>query len=181
MTYNIKGKNITLGDKTKEKIESKLNRISKLFPPDAVANVKISSEKLDYTVEVTIPMTKRLVRAESLQQDMMAALDKVVDIIESQVVRYKGRMRSKVRLNQSFKAEYDAIPVSESSLTEDEGIIAFEKNKRFELRPMDAEEAVMQMELLGHNFFVFMNVDNDVINVVYKRKNGTYGIIEPEL
>lgn len=181
MTYNIKGKNINLGDRTKEKIENKLNRISKLFPPDAVATVKISSEKLDYTVEVTIPMAKRLVRAESLQQDMMAALDKAVDIIEGQVVKYKGRMRTKVRKNDSFKPEYDTIPVSEASLTGEEEMIFFEKNKRFELRPMDAEEAVMQMELLGHNFFVFMNVDSDVINVVYKRKNGTYGIIEPEI
>ncbi|MGE4213392.1 MAG: ribosome-associated translation inhibitor RaiA [Anaerotignaceae bacterium] len=181
MTYNIKGKNITLGDKTKEKIEDKLNRISKLFPPNAVGTVKISSEKLDYTVEVTIPMAKRLVRAEAMQQDMMAALDKAVDIIESQVVKYKGRMRTKVRQNVSFKAEYEAIPISEDALVEDEGTIAIEKNKRFELRPMDAEEAVMQMELLGHNFFVFMNVDNDIVNVVYKRKNGTYGIIEPEI
>lgn len=181
MTYNIKGKNITLGDKTKEKIEDKLNRISKLFPHDAVATVKISSVKLDYTVEVTIPMSKRLVRAEAMQQDLMAALDKAVDIIESQVVKYKKRMRTKVRQNIAFKAEYEAIPVSEDTLVEEETAIAIEKNKRFELRPMDAEEAVMQMELLGHNFFVFMNVDNDVVNVVYKRKNGTYGVIEPEI
>jgi ribosomal subunit interface protein len=180
MTFNIKGKNITLGDKTKEKIEDKLNRISKLFPQNAVATVKISAEKLDYKVEVTIPMSKRLVRGESTQQDMIAALDKVVDVIERQVVSYKGRMRSKVRQNIAFKAEYEAIPVMEENLVDEDLTIAIEKNKRFELRPMDAEEAVMQMELLGHSFFVFINVDSDIINVVYKRKNGTYGIIEPE-
>ena len=83
MIYNIKGKNLTLGDRTKEKVEDKLSRVNKLFPEDAQATVKISSEKLDYTVEVTIPLARRLVRAESTQQDMMAAVDKAVDIIES--------------------------------------------------------------------------------------------------
>lgn len=180
MIYNIKGKNMTLGDRTKEKVEDKLNRISKLFPEDAVASVKLSNEKLDYTVEVTIPLSRRLVRAESTQQDMMAALDKAVDIIESQVVKHKGRMRSKVRQNIAFKEEYEAIPVKAEALgEEDEGII-IEKNKRFELRPMDAEEAVMQMELLGHGFFVFLDSGTDEVSVVYKRKNGTYGLIEPE-
>ena len=179
MIYNIKGKNITIGNRTKEKVETKLNRIQKLFPEDTVASVKISSAKLDYTVEVTIPFAKRLVRAEITQADMMAALDKAVDVIESQVIKHKGRVRSKVRQNISFKDEYDAIPVSEELVAEDEGIV-IEKNKHFELRPMDAEEAIMQMELLGHDFFVFVNADNDTINVVYRRKNGSYGLIEPE-
>ncbi len=181
MNYNIKGKNITLGDKSKEKIEQKLERIAKLFPQEAVATVKVSAEKLDYIVEVTIPLSKRLVRAEATQSDMIAALDKAVDIIESQVVKLKGRMRTKVRNNASFKAEYEAIPINENEVTVEDSTIIIEKNKRFELRPMDAEEAVMQMELLGHNFFVFMNAENETINVVYKRKNNSYGIIEPEI
>ena len=109
----------------------------------------------------------------------MAALDKAVDIIENQVVRHKGRMRSKVRQNIAFKAEYEAIPVQEDILPEEDDAIVIEKNKHFELRPMDVEEAVMQMELLGHTFFVFLNMETDTINVVYKRKNGTYGLIEP--
>ncbi|MCI8342688.1 MAG: ribosome-associated translation inhibitor RaiA [Firmicutes bacterium] len=180
MNYIIKGKNLTLSDKTKEKVEDKLNRVSKLFPETTQATVKISSEKLDYTVEVTIPLAKRLVRAESTQQDMMAAIDKSVDIIESQVVKHKGRMRSKVRQNIAFKAEYEAIPVKEEDLSNDDGGIIIEKTKRFELRPMDAEEAIMQMELLGHEFFVFLDSSSDAINVVYKRKNGSYGLIEPE-
>mgnify|MGYP005762815265 FL=1 len=180
MIYTIKGKNLTLGDRTKEKVENKLNRIAKLFPENAQATVKIASEKLDYIVEVTIPLDKRLVRAEVAQQDMMAALDKAVDIIENQVVRHKGRMRSKVRQNIAFKAEYEAIPVQEDILPEEDDAIVIEKNKHFELRPMDVEEAVMQMELLGHTFFVFLNMETDTINVVYKRKNGTYGLIEPE-
>ena len=120
MIYTVKGKNITLGDRTKEKVENKLNRIAKLFPENAPATVKISSEKLDYIIEVTIPLDKRLVRAEVTNQDMMAALDKAVDIIENQVIRHKGRMRSKVRQNIAFKAEYEAIPVMEEQLPEEE-------------------------------------------------------------
>lgn len=110
----------------------------------------------------------------------MAAVDKAVDIIESQIVRHKGRMRNKVRQNAAFKAEYESIPIREEDLAQEEDGIVIEKSKRFELRPMDAEEAVMQMELLGHGFFVFLDASSDTINVVYKRKNGTYGIIEPE-
>ena len=180
MIYTVKGKNITLGDRTKEKVENKLNRIAKLFPENAPATVKVSSENLDYIIEVTIPLDKRLVRAEVTNQDMMAALDKAVDIIENQVIRHKGRMRSKVRQNIAFKAEYEAIPVMEEQLPEEEEAILIEKNKHFELRPMDVEEAAMQMDLLGHNFFVFLNMETEAINVVYKRKNGTYGLIEPE-
>lgn len=178
MIYNIKGKNISLSDSTKEKIENKLNRIQKLFPENAVATVKVSAEKLNHKVEVTIPMSKRLVRAEVVQDDMMAAFDKAVDIIENQIVKHKGRIRTKIRQNNFLKEEYDSIPIAEEFLNEETGIV-FEKTKQFDLRPMDAEEAVMQMELLGHDFFVFINSGTDNFNVIYKRKNGNYGIIEP--
>ena len=117
---------------------------------------------------------------EAKREKERKALDKAVDIIENQVVRHKGRMRSKVRQNIAFKAEYEAIPVQEDILPEEDDAIVIEKNKHFELRPMDVEEAVMQMELLGHTFFVFLNMETDTINVVYKRKNGSYGLIEPE-
>lgn len=180
MRYIIKGKNISIGDGTKEKIEAKINRIKKFFPDDTQVTVTIASEKLEHIVEVTIPMAKRLLRAEAADQDMMAAVDKVVDIIENQVIKYKNRLRSKMRSNTNFTEEYHSIPVSDDELNEEEVAYKIVKNKRFELRPMDAEEAVMQMELLGHNFYVFINGDTDQVNVVYKRKNGTFGLIEPE-
>lgn len=180
MRYFIKGKNLSIGDRTKEKVSAKIDRIEKLFPLDSAVTVTITEEKLSYRVEVTIPMTKRVVRGEAEAPDMMAAVDKVVDILENQVIRYKKRLRSKMRQNVSFKAEYDAVPVEESVLGEEQTAFKIERNKKFEILPMDAEEAVMQMELLGHSFFVFRNGDTDDINVVYKRKDGTFGLIEPE-
>lgn len=180
MRYNIIGKNIDVWDKTKEMVEKKMDRIAKLFPEDTEATITLSLEKLVSTVEVTIPMNKRYVRAEVQDADMTAAMDKAVDILEGQVVRYKKRMRTKVRSGaDAYAAEYATILVPEEDL-DDEPMVKIEKVKHFEVKPMDAEEAVMEMELVGHNFFVFRNGETDEVNVVYKRKNGTYGLIEPE-
>lgn len=96
------------------------------------------------------------------------------------MVRYKGRMRSRVRRNVSSVEDYNAINVP-SEIIEEENDISIVRSKHFEIRPMDAEEAVMQMELIGHSFFVFRNPETDIINVVYKRKDSTYGLIEPEI
>lgn len=179
MRYNIKGKNMEIGERTKEKISDKLDRVAKLFSEDAEATVLIKSEKLEYIVEVTIPMSKRVVRAEVSSEDMMTALDKAVDIIDRQIIRYKKRLKTQMKKNASFKAEYDTVnvPVDDN---EDENLYKIEKSKKFEIRPMSAEEAVMQMELLGHSFFVFRNDETEAINVVYKRKDGSFGLIEPE-
>ena len=179
MRYNIKGKNMEIGERTKEKVSDKLDRAKKLFPEDAEATVVIKNEKLEYIVEVTIPMSKRVVRAEVSADDMMTAVDKAVDIIERQIVRYKKRLKTQMKKNAAFKAEYDAIniPVDDA---DDDTLYKIEKSKKFEIRPMSAEEAVMQMELLGHSFFVVRNDETELINVVYKRKDGSFGLIEPE-
>lgn len=180
MRYNIIGKNIDVWEKTKEMVVKKMGRVEKLFPADTEATITLSLEKLVSTVEVTIPMNKRYVRAEVQDADMTAAMDKAVDILEGQVVRYKKRMRTKVRNGaDAYAAEYAAILVPEDDL-DDEPMVKIEKIKHFEVKPMDAEEAVMEMELVGHSFFVFRNGETDEVNVVYKRKNGTYGLIEPE-
>ena len=180
MRYQIIGKNIDVWDKTKEKIERKLGRLEKLFPEDTVATVTLSLEKLVATVEVTIPLNKRLLRAEVQDADMTAAMDAAVDILESQIVRYKKRLRTKMRQSgEAFAAEYQALPIPEEDL-DDAPLYKIERIKHFEVKPMDAEEAVMEMELIGHTFFVFRNGETDELNVVYKRKNGSYGLIEPE-
>lgn len=179
MRYIIKGKNMEIGDRTREKVSAKLDRVKKLFPDEAETTVVIKNEKLEYIVEVTIPMSKRVVRAEVASDDMMTALDKAVDIIERQIVRYKKRLHNQVRRNAAFKAEYDSITIDENVIDE-EPLYKIEKSKKFEIRPMSSEEAVMQMELLGHSFFVFRNDQSELINVVYKRKNGSFGLIEPE-
>ena len=172
MRYNIIGKNIDVWDKTKEMVEKKMDRIAKLFPADTEATITLSLEKQVATVEVTIPMNKRYARAEVQDADMTAAMDKTVDILEGQVVRYKKRMRTKIRNGaDAYAAEYAAILVP---------VVKIEKVKRFAVKPMDAEEAVMEMELVGHSFFVFRDAETDEVSVVYKRKNGTYGLIEPE-
>ena len=180
MRYNIIGKNIDVWDKTKEMVGKKMDRIAKLFPENTEATITLSLEKQVATVEVTIPMNKRYARAEVQDADMTAAMDKTVDILEGQVVRYKKRMRTKIRNGaDAYAAEYAAILVPEEDL-DDEPLVKIEKVKRFDVKPMDAEEAVMEMELVGHTFFVFRNGETDEVNVVYKRKNGTYGLIEPE-
>lgn len=179
MRYNFKEKNIQIGDRTKEKITKKLDKLEKLFTADTLATVMVGEERINYIVEVTIPIHRRMLRAEAIEQDLMAAVDKVCDILEAQVKKYKNRMRTRSRQNHAYKEEYESIPVDIDDL-EEESAFKIEKNKKFELMPMDAEEAVMQMELLGHSFFIFRNSETDMVNVVYKRKNGTYGLIEPE-
>jgi len=180
MRYTIIGKNIDVWEKTKESVERKMDRIQKLFPEDAAATITLSLEKLVSTVEVTIPMNKRLIRAEVQDSDMMAAIDKAVDVLERQVVQYKKRMRTRARQNADMHMiEYQSILIPEENLDE-EPLYKIEKIKHFEVKPMDAEEAVMEMELIGHNFFVFRNAETDEVNVVYKRKGGSYGLIEPE-
>ncbi|MBS4960970.1 MAG: ribosome-associated translation inhibitor RaiA [Clostridiales bacterium] len=180
MRYNIKGRNLEIGERTKEKISAKIDRIKKLFPEDTQVNVSLSAGKLDMTVEVTISMAKRLLRAEATDAEMMAAVDKVVDILEHQVIKYKNRLRSKMRQNISFKEEYESLPLNESEILEEDESYKIVKNKKFVMRPMDPEEAVMQMELIGHTFFVFRDAQSELVSVVYKRKDGTYGLIQPD-
>ena len=180
MRYNIIGKNIDVWDKSTDRLGRITFTAVKLVPAGTEATITLSLEKQVATVEVTIPMNKRYARAEVQDADMTAAMDKTVDILEGQVVRYKKRMRTKIRNGaDAYAAEYAAILVPEEDL-DDEPLVKIEKVKRFAVKPMDAEEAVMEMELVGHSFFVFRDAETDEVSVVYKRKNGTYGLIEPE-
>ena len=155
-----------------------MDRIAKLFPEDANATITLSLEKLVSTVEVTIPLNKRLIRAEVQDADMTATMDKSVDILEGQVVRYKKRMRTKVRQSgENYLAEYQAIPVPEEDLDE-EPLYKIERNKHFDEKPMDAEEALLAMELTGHAFFLLCSVETGHENVVYIRNNGSYVLTE---
>lgn len=181
MRYSFTGKNITVTDALKEKIVSKLERLDKLVSENANVVVTLSVVKLNHTIEVTVNLPKRILRAEVTEQDMYAAIDEVADVLEKQMVKYKNRLRDKARRDTSFIDELKYFePISkDDNIDDDEVKIA--KTKKFAIKPMDAEEAVMEMEMLGHNFFVYRNASSDEINVVYKRRNGTYGLIEPEL
>jgi putative sigma-54 modulation protein len=112
---------------------------------------------------------------------MYIALDEVVDILERQMVKYRKRIKEKARRDVSFKEELRLVPDGYDIPAEsDDGEIIIDKTKKFAMKPIDAEEAVVEMEMLNHTFYVFRNRETDEVNVVYKRKNGTYGIIEPE-
>lgn len=179
MRYTFTGKNTTVTEALKQKISDKIDRIGKLFPPETEVNVTLEVVKLDHTIEVTVSLPRRILRAEVTQEDMYAAIDEVVDILENQMIKYKNRLRDKSRRDTNFA---DELHVFENGVYDDieEGNMNIAKTKRFAIKPMDSEEAVMEMELLGHNFFVFRDSRTEEINVVYKRKNGTYGLIEPE-
>lgn len=180
MRYTFTGKNVTITDAMKEKTTQKIGRIEKLLPEDMECLVTMSSVKNNYTVEVTIPMRKRILRAEvtSTAVSYLAIVDELVDILEKQIVKYKGQLRHRSGKDSKFTDELKYF-LNQDDISEEDGI-KIEKTKRFALKPMDAEEAVMEMELLNHNFYVFRNGDTDEVNVVYKRKNGSFGLIEPE-
>ena len=155
MRYNIKGKNMEVGDRTREKVSAKLDRVKKLFPDDAEAVVLIKNEKLEYVVEVTIPMSKRVVRAEVSADDMMAAVDKAVDIIERQIVRYKKRLKSQIRKNAAFAAEYDSIPVAEEALDE-EPLYKIENALKSDL-------CLLKKQLCRWNFWIAVSLYSETI------------------
>ncbi len=182
MQYIITGKNIEVTKALQDKVVAKLSKLEKFFSPDSEARVTLSVEKLSQIVEVTIPTKGRLLRAEVESQDMYAAIDEIVDVLQRQLHKYKNKLKDKARRDIPSKDEQQIQNIIFDSVEDpkEESNIKIEKVKRFDLKPMDAEEAVLEMELIGHNFFVFKNGETDEVNVVYKRKNGTYGLIEPE-
>jgi putative sigma-54 modulation protein len=188
MRFTFTGKNIVVSEAMKDRTTKKIGRLEKLLPSAADITVTFSVVKQDNTIEVTIPLGKRVLRAEVTKTDWFAAIDEVVDILERQMVKFKKRLKDKSRRDVAFKAEMttffevdDSIDDEPASETESQASsIKIERTKRFALKPMDEEEAVMEMELLGHVFFVFRNSKTGDVNVVYKRNDGTYGLISPE-
>jgi len=184
MRFSFTGKNVVVSQDMKDTTEKKIGRLSRLFPENAEVFVTFSVVKQENKVEVSIPLNKRLLRAEVVAGDMYTAVDGAVDVLDKQMIKYKKRLKDKSRREPHFKSELDfvALPDEELALVEEDakehGII-IERRKHFPLKPMDPEEAVMSMEMLGHNFFVFRHSTTDEINVVYKRNQGTYGLIDP--
>lgn len=174
MQYIISGRNIDVTEGLKSAIYEKLGKMERYFTPDTEVHVTFSVEKERQKVEVTIPMKGTILRAEQSSSDMYASIDMVEEIMERQLRKYKNKLtdqkQSAMSLSQAFLAEED----------DEEEDVVISKVKHFAVKPMDAEEACVQMELLGHSFYVFRNAETDEVNVVYKRKNGTFGIIEPE-
>ncbi|WP_097014370.1 ribosome hibernation-promoting factor, HPF/YfiA family [Anaerocolumna aminovalerica] len=174
MRYIISGKNIDVTEGLKSAVYEKIGKLERYFTPDTEIHVTMSVEKERQRIEVTIPMKGTIIRAEQVSNDMYVSIDLVEEIIERQLRKYKNKLieqkQAAVNFNQAF---------IEDDYSEDDSI-KIVKTKKFAIKPMDPEEACIQMELLGHNFFVYRNAETDEVNVVYKRKGNTYGLIEPE-
>jgi putative sigma-54 modulation protein len=175
MNYIISGKNIDVTEGLRQAIYDKLGRLEKFFNEDTNAQVTLSVEKERQKIEVTIPMKGHIIRAEQVSDDMYVSIDMVAEIIERQVIRYKKKI-----IDQNQDKAYFQDRFLEEEDTEDYDEIQIIRSKRFAVKPMYPEDACVQMELLGHSFFVFRNAETNEVNVVYKRKGNTYGLIEPE-
>lgn len=174
MHYTITGRNIEVTPGLRDAVQEKIGKLDRYFAPDTEVIATLSVQRDRQKIEVTIPVKGSLIRAEESSNDMYVSIDLVEEIIERQIKKYKNKLIDKKQSAQSFSALF----LSEESTADDD--IKIVKTKRFAMKPMDAEEACLQMELLGHDFYVFLNADTDEVNVVYKRKGQTYGLIEPE-
>lgn len=174
MRYTITGRNVEITPGLKSAVEEKIGKLERYFQPDTEAAVTLSVQKEKQKIEVTIPVKGRIIRAEESSSDMYASIDLVEEILERQIKKYKNKLIDRKQSAQAFSDLF----ISEEHATDDE--IQIVKSKRFAMKPMDPEEACVQMELLGHSFYVFLNADTEEVNVVYKRKGNTYGLIEPE-
>lgn len=174
MRYKITGRNIDITPGLRQAVEDKIGKLERYFHQDTEAIVTLSVEKDRQKIEVTIPVKGHIIRAEEQSSDMYVSIDLVEEIIERQLKKYKTKLidkkQSALAFSEAFLAEED---------TDDEEV-KIVKVKKFAMKPMDPEEACIQMELLGHSFYVFLNADTEEVNVVYKRKGNTYGLIEPE-
>ena len=179
MRMNYTGKNMEVTDALRSVTEKKLSKLEKYFESDISANVTFSTEKNRKIIEVTINLPGMILRAEESTDDMHASIDKTVDILERQIRKHKAKLQKRYRNSETIR--FDNIPslTKEEEKKEDKPKLV--RVKRFDLKPMSSEEAILQMELLRHNFFVFLDAGTEGVSVVYKRKDGNYGIIEPEL
>lgn len=177
MNVNIYGRNMKVGPQLQERIEEKLNKFNRFFGEEATANVKVRSEKEEKIIEVTMKIRKHYYRAECKAEDAFSALDQTIDVLEGQIRKHKTKIEKKIH-DYAYMKEYlkSEAAVADDGADDEPKIT---KRKSFEIVPMDAEEAVLQMELLNHSFFAYLDADNGRVCVVYKRNDGNYGLIEP--
>ena len=175
MRYIISGKNINVTEGLKKTIQEKLGKLEKYFAPDTEAHVTLSVEKDRQKIEVTIPIKGTIIRAEQESADMYATVDLVQEVVERQLRKYKTKIIDKHQGGGSFRQDY-----VDNDYFEDEDIKII-RTKKFEVMPMYPEDACVQMEISGHNFYAFYNAETDQVNVAYKRKDGNYGLLEPDI
>lgn len=175
MKFIISGRNIDVTEGLRAAVEDKIGKLEKYFTSDTEVHVTMSVEKDRQKIEVTIPVKGNIIRSEQVSNDMYVSIDLVEEIIERQLKKYKTKLVDKKQSAGFFSQDF----IEKDYMDEEE--VKIVRTKKFDIKPMYPEDACIQMELLGHNFFVFCNAETDEVNVVYKRKGSTYGLIEPEL
>lgn len=176
MKFIIIGKNIDVTAGLREAVEHKLSKLERYFTPDTEIHVTLSVQKEHQKIEVTIPVKGGIIRSEQQSSDMYVSIDLVEEVIERQLRKYKNKLVARHQEGGNFKQEF----FDDNFSVEDDNEIKIVRTKRFGIKPMYPEDACIQMDLLGHDFYVFCNAETDEVNVVYRRKNGTFGLIEPE-
>lgn len=180
LKVNVRGENIEVTAALRDYVEKKLAKLEKYFEDTsnstAHVNLKVYSDK-NAKVEVTIPLPYLVLRAEETSPDMYASIDLVTDKLERQIRKHKTKINRKSR-EKGYKGLEFASPVSEKDESKDDDDIQIVRTKNIALKPMDSEEAVLQMEMLGHNFFIYEDAESQGVNIVYRRRDGRYGLIE---
>ena len=174
MKFIIIGRNIDITEGLKSAVQEKLGKLERYFTPETEIHVTLSVEKDRQKIEVTIPVKGNIIRSEQVSSDMYVSIDLVEEVIIRQLRKYKTKIVNQQQAGGNFQKEF-----VEDEFLEDEEVNII-RTKKFGIKPMYPEDACVQMELLGHNFYVFRNAETDEVNVVYKRKGNTYGLIEPE-
>ena len=174
MKFIIIGRNIDITEGLKSAVQEKLGKLERYFTPETEIHVTLSVEKDRQKIEVTIPVKGNIIRSEQVSSDMYVSIDLVEEVIERQLRKYETKIVNQQQAGGNFQKEF-----VEDEFLEDEEVNII-RTKKFGIKPMYPEDACVQMELLGHNFYVFRNAETDEVNVVYKRKGNTYGLIEPE-
>jgi len=176
MKINVISKNIQVTPALKEMVEKKISKLEKYFEPNIEARATLTVQKNSHKVEVTIPFNGVILRVEESTDDMYKSIDLVEEKLQRQIRKQKTKLSRKNSVGSLRYPDFNSIEVKE--IEEDNAKIV--KTKTFDFKPMSQEEAILQMELIGHNFFVYQDANTSQVNVMYKRKDGNYGLIEPE-
>ena len=177
MKVTTQGLGIHIGERLEEKIADKFSKFGRYFGDDVQLTTKIRPEKEQKKVEITMKVQNHIYRAESKNEDILTAVDRAVDKLESQIRKQKAKIEKRIQ-DYAYMKEYlkDAVIKDAVEAEEEFGII---KRKNFDLEPLTADEAVLRMEMLGHSFHLFLNADDGIVSLVYKRADGNYGLIIP--
>jgi len=176
MNVQVRGRNIEVTDALKDYVVKRVGKLDKYIDNLGDAQVTLTVEKESHRVEVTIPLNGMLLRGEESTTDMYTSIDLVVEKLEKQISKFKGKLQKR---GIRFVGDQRLAAAAPEAAPEADGPKVV-RTKRFAIKPMPVDEAILQMNLLGHNFFVFSNAETEQVNVVYRRKDGNYGLIEPE-